>query len=405
VNRSLLLRSILLRMSRYKLKTLFMGLGITISVLTTVVLQSAALSTREAFISFIGRVYPSNSIFVMAGSGPMGGSAGRSNLQLSQVETVVNTLAIKEWDPIVNAGSRDVKVGGNAVRVGVTGHSEMAETVRSRSVEDGEFFSADDITNRAAVALIGSTTAKTLFPGESPIGAQIFIDNIPFQVKGVLESVGVDPHGGDQDNVIYVPYSTLMDKMLRITFVGGATFVIDDRSRAEAVGKEITQILREQHQIEEGQEDDFAVVSPVLMYGMVNKMFRTFDIFIPIISVTAFLISAAVILSIMQISIKGRTAEIGLRKALGARPRDLQVQIVLEVLIVSVLASLIGLALAQLGNNALAPMLAARFGVKGIATPAFIPVLAVAAAMLTGLLGGILPARRAASLNPVQALK
>lgn len=405
MNLSLLLRSILSRLGRYKLKTLFMGLGITISVLTTVLLQTVAVSVRETFVSFIDRLYPADSIFVMAGSGMMGGSAGRTNLKLTEMETVVNTLGIKEWDPAVQGGARDIRHDGNNVRVGVTGYSEMAETVRGRSVEEGEFFTADEVKSRSNVALIGSTTAKALFPGESPIGAQIFIDNTPFEIRGVLETVGVDPHGGDQDNTIWVPYTTLMDNILRVNYIGGATLRLEDRSRAEAAQKEITEILRDQHQIGEGQPDDFAVVTPTFMYSMVDKMLGTFDVFIPIISATAFLISAAVILSIMQISIKGRVPEIGLRKAVGARPRDLQTQIVLEVLIVSVIASVIGLLLAEVGSNLLEPFLAAKYGVKRVTPPVLVLIIAVTAAMVTGLLGGLVPARRAAKLNPVTALK
>jgi putative ABC transport system permease protein len=405
MNGTLLLRSILLRLKRYKLKTLFMGLGITISVLAMVMLQTVSGSVRETFTAFIERTFPANSVFVMAGTGMMGGSKGRSSLRLSEVETVVNTVGIKEWDPMINAGARDVKQGSNNERVNVTGHSEMAESVRGRSVQEGEFFSLDDIKNRANVALIGVTTAKKLFPGEPAVGARIFIDNIPFQVKGILESIGVDPHGGDQDDAIYLPYTTLMDNMLRVNFVGGVTFVLEDRQRADAASKEIAQILREQHQIGPGEQDDFSVVTPIFMHKMLDQMLGTFDVFVPIISATAFLISAAVILSIMQISIKSRTAEIGLRKAVGARHRDLQAQIIYEVLIVSVIAALIGLVLAKVGSAYLAPVLAAKYGVKRVSPRAMLVLFAVLAAVVTGLVGGILPARRAAKLNPVQALR
>jgi putative ABC transport system permease protein len=173
----------------------------------------------------------------------------------------------------------------------------------------------------------------------------------------------------------------------------------------EEVRNEITKIMREQHHIGEGQEDDFSVITSALMQDFLDRSFRTFNVFVPLIAGTAFLISAMVILSIMQISIKGRTPEIGLRKAVGARSRDLQAQIVLEVVMVSAVASLIGLLLAQLGIAALTPVLAAKFGVRHVNPPVLVLIVAVCAAMLTGLLGGTLPARRAAKLNPVEALK
>jgi putative ABC transport system permease protein len=405
VNPSLLLRTVLLRFSRFKLRTLFMGLGIAISVLATVLLQTVLVSVDGAFNSFIDRAYPSDGVVVMAGSGFMGGPSGGANLRLPDVETVVNSLGIKEWDPVVYIGPRDVKRGANSVLVSVAGNSEKAERVRRRSVEDGEFLSADDVKNRANVAVIGSTTAKTLFPGESPVGAQIFIDNVPFVVRGVLETIGVDPHGGDQDNAIWVPYTTVLDKMVKGDALSGATLIIDDPDRGEEVKKEITDLLRERHQIAQGEPDDFTVITPSFVRNMHAKTARTWTTFVPLIVGTAFLISALVILSIMQISIKGRTAEIGLRKAVGARPRDLQVQIVLEVLLVSLAASAVGILLAQAGSYFLTPVLAAKFGVQRVIQPVTALLVAVGAAVLTGILGGLWPARRAAKLNPVEALK
>lgn len=407
MNPSLLFRTILLRFSRFKLRTLSMGLGITISVLATVLLQTVLVSVDTAFNSFIDRAYPSDGLVVMAGSGFMGGgpSGGGASLRLSDVETVVSSLGIKEWDPVVYIGPRDVKRGANSLEVNVAGSSEKAERVRRRSVENGEFLSADDVRNRANVALIGSSTARILFPGESPVGAQIFIDNVPFTVKGVLETIGVDPHGGDQDNTIWIPYTTVLDRMLKGDALSGATLIIDDPSRGEEMKKEITELLRERHQIAPGQADDFTVITPSFVRKMHAKTARTWTVFVPLIAGTAFLISAVIILSIMQISIKGRTAEIGLRKAVGARPRDLQVQIVLEVLLVSLAASGVGILLALAGSRFLTPLLIAKFGVHRVTQPVAALFVAVGAAVLTGILGGLLPARRAARLNPVEALK
>lgn len=319
MNLSLLLKTITRRMSRFKLKTVFMGLGITVAVLATVLLQTALMSIEDTFASFVNRSYPSNSLVLMTGSGFMGGAA-RANLEISDVEAVVNSLGIKQWDPVIMIGPRDVKQQDNIGLVNVAGYSERAETVRSRSAQEGEFFTAEEVRNRSNVALIGSTTAKTLFPGRSPVGANLFIDNVSFTVKGVLETTGVDPHGGDQDNTIWIPYTTLMDKVMKTNQISGATLMIEDPSRLDNLQKEVTQILRERHQIGAGQQDDFSIVTPVSMGQLRAKMFSTWKLFIRLIAGTVFLVAAIVILSIMQVSIKGRTAEIGLRKALGGAP-------------------------------------------------------------------------------------
>jgi putative ABC transport system permease protein len=405
VNWALLIPTVLRRLTRFKLKTILMGLGITVGVLATVLLQTAVLSIEDSFNSFINRSYPSGSIVIMAGSGFMGGAQGRSSLLITDIEALVSSLGVKVWDPVVMLGPRDIKYGENNLPVNVAGFSEMAESVRSRSVQEGEFFSAEDIRNRANVALIGSTTAETLFPGRSPIGAQLFMDNVPFEIKGVLETIGVDPHGGDQDNVIWIPYTTLMDKVMKINFISAASLMVEDESREAEMRQEIVQIMRERHQIGEGQEDDFTVVTPVAMRQFRSKTAGTWTLFVRMIVGTLFLVSAIVILSIMQISIKGRTAEIGLRKAMGARSRDLQTQIVLEVLMVSLIASAVGVVLAQIGTEFLTPVLATKFGVKDMNLRILVIATAVGLALVTGLLGGLWPARRAAKLNPVKALK
>lgn len=405
MNAPLLFHSVLSRLWRHKGKTLFMGLGIMVAVLATVLLQAVLGSVNAAFDSFIERAYPADGIVVMAGGGFMTRQRGPANLQLADVETIAATLGITEWDPIVFIGFRDVRHEGNNTSVSIVGLSEVAEGLRRRSAQEGEFFSPDEVRGKANVALLGSTTAKTLFPGRTPVGAHIFIDNIPFEVKGVLETVGVDPHGLDQDHVIWLPYTTVLQKMLKRDAISGAMLSMGDPGRVEEAKEEIAGILRERHQIGEGQEDDFSIVTPTFMRDLRARSARTWNIFVPLIAGTSFLISTIVILSIMQISIKGRIPEIGLRKAVGARSRDLQVQIILEVLLVAVVASLIGLVLAQIGSAALTPMLAAKFGVKKVSAPVLVVIIAVGAALATALLGGIWPARRVAKLDPVEALR
>jgi putative ABC transport system permease protein len=404
MNQTLLLRSIVARLGRYKLKTVVMALGIATGVLSTVLLQTVATSVKQAFVTFIARAYPSDGVVLVAGTGFMGSGPGRQNLRLRDAESVASSIGVTEWDPVVYAGNRDVKRGANNLRVMVAGYSEKAESVHRRSATDGDFFTADDVKNRAHVAVIGATTAATLFPGERATGSQLFIDDIPFEVRGVLEKAGVDPHGNDQDNTIWVPYTTLMETMLKQDNVSAVTFIVGP-GREEAMKNEITEVMRERHHTGAGQDDDFTVITPVFMRDLLDRSFRTFTIFVPLIAGTVFLISGIVILSIMQITIKGRTREIGLRKALGARPRDVKTQVVLEVLIISAGASIIGLILAQLGCLWLAPFLASKFGVKNVTPSAAVLAVAVIAATLTGLLGGVIPAVRAAKLDAVQALR
>jgi putative ABC transport system permease protein len=398
MNRALLLRTVASRLWRFKVRTLFMGLGITVGVLATVLLQSVAMTVTERFTLFIRRAYPADAIVLMSGGGPMSGSANRDRLSLDDIATVVSALSVSEWDPIIPT-RREVREGANTARVGINGHSERAESVRELSVRDGEFLAAEDVRSRANVALVGPTTAKNLGVGT---GATLFIDNVAFRVKGILASRGLDVHGSDLDDIIVVPYTTLMEKLMRVTYVPAVTMKVDDPKVAKA---EIERILRERHQIAEGQEDDFTVLTTEAVMQMFNRSLGTMRIFVPLIAATAFLISALVILSIMQLSIRSRRPEIGLRKAVGARERDLRLQLFLEVMAISLVASLAGLALAPLGLRALMPLLTERLGIQQVAIPIPLIVIAVLAAMATGLIGAMLPAGRAARLDPVAALR
>ena len=400
----LLFATIFSRLWRFKAKTIFMGLGITIGVLATVLLQSVAMTVTQRFTRFIKQAFPADSIVVMSGGGPMSGPANRDRLRLDDVQTIVSSLAIQQWDPVI-ATRRDVKHGSNSIQGIIEGHSEMGETVHQLAAEEGDFLTTEDVRGRRNVAVIGATTAKTLFANQSPVGADLFIDGVPFRITGLLARRGLDVHGRDQDDVIIIPYTTQMEKLMRVNFVPAVMLKLDDVRRVQSAKSEIEKILRERHHIGDGEQDDFTVMTTEVVMQMFNHSLGTMRIFVPLIAATAFLISGLVILTIMNLSIRSRTSEIGLRKAVGARDRDLRLQLFLEVVAIATGSAILGVILARIGLRTFVPMLMHRMGIQSVEVPVLLVIAAVAAAVVTGILGAMLPARRASRLDPVQALR
>lgn len=407
MNREIFLRMILLRLWRFKLKSVFMALGIVISVMAVILAQTIAASLRAKFTDFIGKQYPANTVFLAAGDGFMGGGQGSDRLMLGDAQAVANAVnGIAKWDPVVFARTSEVRGGQSTAYIAVIGHSEVAEEARNRSVDDGVFFGPDDIRQSRRVALIGKTASRALFGDDSPIGQSVFYNSVSLEIIGELEEAGVDPHGRDLDNELYLPYTLLKDRMLGRNDISGVTFVVSEERRDEidAVAEEIVQVMRRQHDLADGMGNDFTVIHSGAMLRMVDKAYRTIDIFLPITISVAFLVSAVLILGIMAAVVRERTREIGLRKALGATPSSLRWTIVAEVLALSAIGAAIGIAIALIALHALTPLFASKFGIERIELSMPSVLVAVVLALVAGLLGALLPANRAARMHPVAAL-
>jgi len=380
-----------------------MGLGVVVGVAALVVTRSLGTGSEEEMLRRMDRLFGAGSIIVVNTGVPMhGGRARPEKLSIEDLEAIDRDVEeVVAWDPSITTGGREVQAEGVSRTLMIVGHSERAELVWGRGVSRGAFFTASDVASASRVALLGSKTAAALFGEEEPLGRTIRIGGVPFRVKGILEDHGIDPHGLDRDDEVHVPITTLMRRILDMETIGAAKLLVGDTAEVEAVVDRITEILRERHGLSAGQPDDFSVYTPTQVRASVEKANRVVTLYLPATAGIALLVAAIVILNVMLMGVRERIPEIGLRKALGATDGHISLQFFLEGLLLTTVSGLVGVGIGAviLGGLSLQGM-----GSGATMTPEA-AALGLMSAILVGILAGLLPARRAARQEPVDALR
>jgi putative ABC transport system permease protein len=267
-------------------------------------------------------------------------------------------------------------------------------------VSEGEEISDEDVATMSRTCIIGSSVKRDLFGGSDPIGKSLYINKVSLTVKGVLKRRGTSGGGGDFDSRIVIPITTAMRRVMNVDHVGGIRIVTEDSSLMEQQTDQIESLMRERHHITPDLEDDFRIISPLIIAKMARGTSRTLSMLLMALAALSLLVGGVVLMNILLISVAERTKEIGLRRAVGATRRDIFAQFLTESLSVTFLGMLLGSVLGgavSLALGKLTPMPAA------ISWEPF--ALAMGFALLVGTFFGVQPARRAAKLRPVDALR
>ena len=392
-------------MGRHRLRTFFMMLGTFVGVLALTLVVAIGQGTRDAVLGNIERMFAGSSILLSAGGGGMmGGPRGdgpTTSLVMEDLEEIQATVSgIRVYDPMVMANAREVVYQGNSSNVRVLGHSERHEEVWDRGVSRGAFFGEAEVRSSARVALVGETLVREVFQGADPIGLQLRVGTVPFEVIGVLDSMGVDPHGWDRDNEVIIPVTTMMRRVMNVDYVQSAKFLAENAEALDDAVLAIEGLLRERHALSEEVPNDFSMITPVQVQEMVGSMNRIFTLFLPLLAGVSLLIGGIVVANLMLMGVNERRSEIGLRKAVGARGRDVWMQFLLESALVTLVGGILALAVAAAALGVIA-----RF----MEIPSIMPweaaLLGLSAAVVVGLLAGAAPARRASALDPVATLR
>jgi putative ABC transport system permease protein len=395
-------RQSLRALTRYPLRSAFVMLGSVVGVAALTLVVSIGQGVQAKVLKTVGQIVGDSSILVMSGGSRILGSprAGASRLTIDDLTAVAADVdEIDLWDPQQDISSV-VRYRDNTATVRILGQSERGERVWARTVTRGHYFDGAAVTSAARVAVIGQTVARILFGNEDPVDAEIRIGAVPFRVIGVLEPFGTDMHGMDRDNEITVPISTLMRRLTNVDSISAAKLLVKDPAREEQTSREIARVLRIRHALGGDEPDDFKLVTAVEVRSMTTWVRRVLLLFVPLLAGVVLLAAGIVAATLMLSSVNERIAEIGLRHAVGARPADIRLQFATETAITILAGGLGGLMLGYAGVRIAATrlQLGNTFSWEAV-------VVGIIASALTGLLAGVLPARRAAQLNPVDALR
>ncbi len=396
------LRIALKALNRNKMRTMLTMLGMIIgvgAVITMVALGKGAQTTIEAQVKAAG----TNMINVNAGNFSMGGvrqGQGMSNTLMPEDAEAVKQIPGVQY-AAAGANSRGQVIAGNQNwSTQVQGTEVDLPLIRSWPTKYGSFFTQQDVNSAAKVAVLGSVVSDTLFgPDVDPTGQMIRIRNQPFKVIGVMANKGQSAMGQDQDDTIFVPYTTVQKKLSGQQHLNNIT-VSAASADTKPVADAITEVLRTRHKLMPGDPDDFMVRTLEEMASVRSETARTMGTLLAAIAGVSLLVGGIGIMNIMLVSVTERTREIGLRMAIGARGRDVLLQFLVEAVVLSLFGGIIGIAFG--------------FGLAAAAEqflewPTAIPPNAIAMAFgfaaATGVFFGFYPARKAASLDPIEALR
>ena len=404
MNTTNLLKIALRALANNKLRGFLTMLGIIIgvaSVITMLAIGQGSKRSIQAQISEMG----SNMIMIQPGADMRGGvrqdASAMETLKLQDYEDIVNeTRYVSATSPSVNSSGQAI-YGANNAPTTVYGISPDYMEIRRYEVEDGDMFSDQDVQTAAKVCVIGKTVVDNLFPGgENPVGKVIRFQKLPFRVAGVLKSKGYNSMGMDQDDLILAPYTTIQKKILAITHLQGITCSALKEEYTDQAIDEISEILGRNHRLRETDDDDFTIRS---MQELSTMLTSTTDIMTTLLAAVAgisLLVGGIGIMNIMYVSVTERTREIGLRMSIGAKGMDILAQFLIESILISVTGGLIGVLFGV--GAALVVNVVAHF-------PIYIQpwsvLLSFVVCTVTGVFFGWYPAKKAAQLDPIEAIR
>ena len=388
---------------RNAMRTLLTTLGIVIGVGAVLLTVAVGLGARQKIRQQIDGL-GTNLVVVTPGASGTGGvnqGAGSFNrLTIADVRKLQReATTVAAISPVVVAPTQAIGGKGNW-RTAVNGVAPEYREIRDWEVASGTFFTATDLAAARSVAVIGATVAKSLWPDEDPVGQSVQLRRVPFRVIGVLEAKGQTAGGADQDDVVLAPYTTVQSRLAGRQFIPQVLASAPSAEGVAAAQEEIAAILRESHRLGEGEADDFTVRNQADLAKTAQRTTEVMTLLLAAIAGISLVVGGIGIMNIMLVSVTERTREIGVRRAVGARAADVRTQFLVESVVLSLLGGLLG----DLAGAVGAKVLGQATGWATAVTPPTVG-LALAFSAAVGVFFGWYPARKAAALHPIDALR
>ena len=393
-------------LSRNRMRSFFMMLGVTIGIASLTGLASVGEATRQETLRQFRRMMGTLDMVIVQSGGP-------STRGMPSLTTVPTTLKAEDAKAVAAeiphvlrvagiqfAPDLDIKYRDRVAASSVFGAGYNWTEIRHEEVAIGSNLTAEDEASLARVVLLGADVKKNLFPDEDPIGKQLRIADVPFEIKGVLASRGAGPGGASMDNMLLIPVTTASKRLFNRDFLTSMLIQLDDPANAPQAVRDITALMRERHGIIPPAADDFRVTTPEAQVGQFVAVGSTLQKILVGVAVVATLIGGTVIMSLMLIAVSERRREIGVRRAVGASRRDIMVQFLIEAAVISFIGGIFGVIIGVGGTVAVMLMTKLPPAVMWVAVGGA-TVLSVA----VGLVFGLQPAWRAANVDPIQALR
>ncbi|MGP1537591.1 ABC transporter permease [Bacteroides heparinolyticus] len=386
-----------------KLRAFLTMLGIIIGVASVITMLAIGQGSKKSIQAQIAEM-GSNMIMIHPGADTRGGvrqdPSAMQTLKMADYEALRDeTSFLSAISPSVSSSGQLI-AGNNNYPSSVSGVGTEYLEIRQLSIENGEMFDESDIQTSAKICVIGKTIVDNLFPGEAPIGKIIRFNQVPFRVVGVLKSKGYNSMGMDQDDVVLAPYTTVMKRLLAQTYLSGIFASALSEDMTDNATEEITGILRRNHKLKDGDDDDFTIRSQQELSTMLNSTTDLMTTLLACIAGISLVVGGIGIMNIMYVSVTERTREIGLRMSVGARGIDILSQFLIEAILISITGGVIGVVIGC----------GASWVVKNAAHwPIFIQpwsvFLSFAVCTVTGVFFGWYPAKKAADLDPIEAIR